>query len=410
MRDKRLFKWVDRYLGIPLLALLAAALRLRGDAARAHRPIRRGDRVLVAKLSALGDTLLLLPLLKALREAVGPEGRIELVVSEVNHDAVEGCPWVDGVLVPDLGRMLREPWYGWLFLKGLRSRAYTHALDLDQWLRATPLICVLGGAPRVYGFRTSGQWRHFCYTHRVRNQRGVHESAQFAAVAVLAGVDPARIEPAHGFLARHARAWKPRPGAKARALPGRGPLVVLHPGCGARGWQRAWPEDRYAALARRLAAAGARVALTGQGAYEAALCAKIEAQARQASPRPLALRNLAGRLDYRGLQALLSQARLLVSGNTGVMHLAALLGTPLVALHGPTDPEKWGPPSPRGRSADGPKGGNSSRDSAVILSAQLPCSPCLNLGFEYGCRGRACMDALPQDRVERACLTLLKGR
>jgi ADP-heptose:LPS heptosyltransferase len=82
-----------------------------------------------------------------------------------------------------------------------------------------------------------------------------------------------------------------------------------------------------------------------------------------------------------------------VSGNTGVMHLAAGLGLPLLALHGPTDPVKWGPRALPGR--------------ARVLEAGIACSPCLFYGFDYGCPRRDCMEAIPQERVTTQVLELL---
>ena len=388
MRDKAFCKLLDRWLGIPLVLVLGLMQRLACKApGRLQRPLQAGDRVLVMKLSALGDTLLLLPLLKALRQAVGPQGRIEVVATEVNREVLEDCPWLDAVLVLDLPRMFREPWFGWLFFKGLRSRGYNLALDMDQWQRFTPLACWAAGATQIVGFKTPGQHRHGLYLKSAPHIPGRHEFEQFKDVAALAGLDLKRVEAWPGFLARNLRLWK----GGLKALPPAPPkaYLVLAPGCGKRGWQRAWPEDRWAALIQALAQRGWQMVLIGQGDYEKALVARL-AQGSQAL-------DLSGQLDYAGLLRLLCRASLVVCGNTGVMHLAAGLSRPLVALHGPTNPDKWGPTPPGSRGAA----------VTLALSANLACSPCLNLGFEYGCQGRACMEALEPWAVEQACLSAL---
>ena len=81
--------------------------------------------------------------------------------------------------------------------------------------------------------------------------------------------------------------------------------------------------------------------------------------------------------------AVLARARVMVCGNTGVMHLACAMNVPVVALHGPTDPRKWGPVSP----------------SSVCLQSSLPCSPCLYLGFEYACPSNRCMRTIRPEAV-----------
>jgi ADP-heptose:LPS heptosyltransferase len=110
--------------------------------------------------------------------------------------------------------------------------------------------------------------------------------------------------------------------------------VVVHPG--AASGSRRWPADRFAAVARSLGAS-ARVVVTGS-AGEARLCREVVTGAGLPSTA-----DLSGRLDLPALARLVSGARLLVCGDTGVAHLATALGTPSVLLFGPTPPSRWGP-------------------------------------------------------------------
>jgi Glycosyltransferase family 9 (heptosyltransferase) len=120
---------------------------------------------------------------------------------------------------------------------------------------------------------------------------------------------------------------RPRPGR-----PGDGPVVV-HPGAGFVA--RRWPAGRWAAVGRALAAAGHPVVVTGS-ADEAPACAAVAAGVPGA-------RDLCGRLDLEGLAAVVGDARLVLSGDTGTAHLATALGLPSVTLFGPTPPRWWGP-------------------------------------------------------------------
>jgi len=382
---------LDRILGIPLVAALGLLDRLVLKALGIrHRPLKDGDRVLVAKLrGGLGEALLLLPLLKALRQMVGPQGRIEVVATLANRDALEGCPWVDGVLVLDVPRVFREPWFGWLFFKGLRSRSYTHALDMDLGGRFTPLACLAAGAPRIYGFKAPGQQRHGLYLLRAPLAPGRHLFEQLKDVAALAGLDRRRVEAWPGFLERSLKAWKGGPQALPKAPPKA--YVVLVPGCGPGGWQRAWPEPRWAALIQALAGRGWQVVLAGQGEHERALTARLA--------KPGQALDLAGQLGHDGLLRLLRRASLVACGDADALQLAVGLGRPVVALHGPSDPAFSGPclPGPRPRGAA----------PAVALWANLACSPCFAAPASYGCAGRACIEALEPWQAEQACWAAL---
>ena len=117
--------------------------------------------------------------------------------------------------------------------------------------------------------------------------------------------------------------------------------VVVHPGAASQA--RRWPADRWAAVARALAAEGHDVVVTGSGPEE---CRAATAVAERAGLPPAA--DLGGRLDLPALADLVRSARLVLCADTGVSHLATAWGTPSVTLFGPTRPRLWGPP------ADGP--------------------------------------------------------
>jgi len=369
MRGSSMFRFVDRVAGVALHAMLRVVLALTGRPVAAGRDPRT---VLVIKLSALGDTILLLPVLRALH-ATG--ARVVMVATGINRAAVADCGFVDELLVLDAHR-IPNPFYLLGFLRRVRATAPGVALDFDQWLRLSPLIALASGAPVRAGFRTRGQCRHWLFTAAEPHAGGGHEVDRFCAVAGAAGFAIP--------TADRVPAW-PRDGSAAvaaaqavAALGVAGRYAVLHPGCGGHGWQREWPADRYAALAGRLRADGLAVLLSagpGEGPTAAAV------NARLTPPAPV----LAG-LAIPVLAEVLRGAALFVSGNTGIMHLAAATGAPVVGLHGPTSAALWGPVGPR----------------VAAPAAALPCSPCLTLGHEYGCPARPCMESLAVDAVHGA--------
>ncbi len=154
---------------------------------------------------------------------------------------------------------------------------------------------------------------------------GVHERARWCAFlgayGIAADPDDVRLPPP--------ATASPAPGA-----------AIVHPG--AESAARRWPAGRYALVVRRLRAAGHRVVVTG-GPKEDALVRDVADRA-ELQDRDV----LRGGLPYGELSALVAGARLLVSGDTGLAHLAVAHGTPSVTLFGPVSPRLWGPP-PRAR-------------------------------------------------------------
>ncbi|MFC9544970.1 glycosyltransferase family 9 protein [Streptomyces sp. NPDC056956] len=148
-----------------------------------------------------------------------------------------------------------------------------------------------------------------------------HERDRWCRLLRWYGIDA---DPADLLLPRPA-AVSPAPGA-----------VVLHPGAGSPA--RCWPVERYAAVAVALRARGLRVVVTG-GADEDGLVARLAERAGLPGTDVLA-----GGVPFGPLSALVADARAVVSGDTGVAHLAVAHGTPTVTLFGPVPPRRWGPP------------------------------------------------------------------
>jgi ADP-heptose:LPS heptosyltransferase len=121
--------------------------------------------------------------------------------------------------------------------------------------------------------------------------------------------------------------------------PGLAGTVVVHPG--AKHGSRRWPAERFAAVARALARGGGQVVITGS-AQERELAQRVAAAGGLPSDQVLA-----GGLSTLGLAGLVAHASLLVSGDTGIAHLATAFGTPSVVLFGPATPARWGPPPDR---------------------------------------------------------------
>jgi ADP-heptose:LPS heptosyltransferase len=150
-----------------------------------------------------------------------------------------------------------------------------------------------------------------------------------------------------------------------------------------------WHLDRFATVARTVAAAaGGTIVLTGS-ASDRPMVDDVETKLAG-----VAVRSLAGVLDLPETAALVGQLDVMITGDTGPMHLAAAMGAPVVALFGPSDPARYGPRAQAER----------------ILRVQLPCSPCGQVRLPpVRCRGHVpdCMDGISVNAVVAAALDLL---
>jgi heptosyltransferase-2 len=168
-------------------------------------------------------------------------------------------------------------------------------------------------------------------------------------------------------------------------------VALLHPGSGTFSVAKRWPAERFGAVADALAAEGLRIGIIA-GPGEEPLAER--ASAAMSSPSSL-VRSQGG---FRALAALLRRARLFVGNDSGVMHGAATMGVPVVAVFGLSNHRAWGPyPA----------------DAHRVVRLDLPCSPCFYTGFSMGtpagCPPRTCLEDLAPERVIAAARELLRA-
>lgn len=282
--------------------------------------MRKGKRVTVEAVLALralnlGDLLVAVPALRALRRAL-PDHRLVLATPAALTPIVDLVGAVDELLPTDDPGSLRwdrPPPDLAVNLHGTGPQSH-QALDALR-------------PGRRIGFRPTPDptgWEGPAWAEVAA--RHPHERERWCALL-----------DAHGIPADPTDLRLPAPAAPT---PVAGAPVVVHPG--ARFGSKCWPAERFGELAATLARAGRSVVITGT-AGERPLAAQV-AHAAGLAERHV----LAGRTDLAQLCALVSTAAVVVSGDTGIAHLAAAFGTPSVVLFGPVDPAQWGPP------ADGP--------------------------------------------------------
>lgn len=297
-------------------------------------------RFLVVRLGSLGDIVHTLPAVATLRAAF-PQARLDWLVEARWQELLELNPDVSNVIPVDTLAWRRRPlrvrtWRSVTTLvRGLRGIEYDVALDL-QGLYKSALLARLSGARERFGFekdfvKESGAARF--YTVRVRPPENTHVIEMNLALAQAAGGREA--------CRRFPLPTRPEDEAYVEHLLRSNQVrefFLLSPG---GGWgSKCWPVERYAMLHNALARQRGWRSVVNAGPGEEDLVSELLAQARVTHPVhfPLSLRQLV---------ALIRRARVLISGDTGPLHLAAAVGTPVVGLYGPTDPVRNGPYSQR---------------------------------------------------------------
>jgi heptosyltransferase-1 len=335
-------------------------------------------RILLVKLSSFGDVLHALPTLEALRAAYF-EAHITWLVEAAYAPLLSGHPALDEVwIAPRLrpGEFFSgsNPARLRRLVQQLRARPFDLVLDVQGLLKSAVWVA-LAKSPRKVGYDRTRELSYLPLTQRVPPfDPEAHAVTRYLNLAHYLGAPPTLPVFRLGLdAATDISALIPND-------PGR-PLAVLHPG--ARWASKLWPPVSWANLAAWFHAQGFQVGVTGSVADQE-LVAAIVRQSRA----PLV--NLAGRTSLAELAGVLRRAQLAVTTDTGAMHLAAALGTPVVALFGPTAPWRTGPFGP----------------GHQVVRLGLPCSPC----FKRQCPAPRCLHELFPDMVKTACEKILSAR
>jgi 3-deoxy-D-manno-octulosonic-acid transferase/heptosyltransferase-1 len=335
-------------------------------------------RILIIKLSAIGDVVHSLPVLSGLK-TLYPRSCIHWLVEEAAAGLLQEHPLLDKVLicrrkswVKDLKRRKAAPFREfWDFLHLVREDHYDLILDLQNLFKSAFWVALARGN-RKLGFSSTKELAYMPLNEKIGSEDfSLHAVDRYLKFVKHLGSYseqpqfPVPVTKAHLARADQLLGEAGLNGKK---------VVALHP---MALWPtKLWKHGSFGELAKCLAGElGAGVIFTG-GMQDWAYVDEITAQI---SPAPA---NFCGRVNLLELAALFSRCSLLISTDTGPMHLAAAMGTPVVALFGPTAPARTGPYGP----------------GHVVVKAGVACSPC----FKKKCNDHRCMSEITLDRVLQA--------
>jgi len=342
---------VERWLvGAADLVLSAGTLIARRSTVTSDQPVR----ILVLRLERIGDLLMTLPALAKLRAEL-PDATIDLVVGSWNTSLAELLTVVDHVEAVDAPWLARgDTETGYLELtrraSQWRTGRYDLAINFEGDIRSNALMA-LCGAPRRIGFAIKGGGAFL--TERSTYNRRAH-----VATNALRLVDTVLQHPAANASADARSPFAIPEAVRTRVRDvleriGR-PAIGIH-ASGGRAIKQ-WDPARFAEVGIQLARSqGATLVLTGSAGDRAAVD-RVKAEL----PEDLPVVDLSGTLDLPCLAVVLEHLSLFITGDTGPMHLAAVMGTPIVAIFGPSDPINYGPWMSRNR----------------VVRVDIWCSPC----------------------------------
>lgn len=341
--------------------------------------------ILIVKTSAIGDVTHTLPALNALRRRY-PGARITWLVEEAAAGLLVGHPALDRLLISrrkywarELRRGPRRAWAAlgeaWRFLRQLRDTRYDLLLDFQGLLKSGVLVA-LARAERKVGFgrgmaHAEGSWI-FLNERVPAVDMNIH--ALDRELLLLKGIGVESPEVVFSLPITDVHRQKIEKLLLEHGVDRSRPLLAINP-------QATWPTklwfpERFAELADRMVARGLAVVFTGSPGDR-------EEIGRIISSTHAPVANLAGETNLLELAALYEMAKVVVSTDTGPMHIAAATGTPVVAIFGATAPWRTGPWGEQHR----------------VVRVEPACSPCLK---KYCPTGRECMREITVEMVATA--------
>lgn len=383
MDKVELFKKIDKIVGTPACFLLGMIVRLFF---RTNNVSPALEKILVIKLIAIGDAVVALPTLRAIKKSF-PKSHLAILITPRVKEVVEGCPYVDEIIYYDiLGE--DKGIKGLLKIIGqLRERKFDLVIELDLYYRITSLISYFSGIKNRVGFDLPGQGKRWLYTLPVHYLVNSHEVEAFLGSAEKIGADISAKELVEIWVGEEDKEYVTNflaeVGVSEEDL-----LVGIHPGTGPSAASRRWSAEKFGKLADWIIQKyGAKVIFTGVPSELELINESIKFM----TTKPIVA---AGRTNLKQFAEITRRCKLFIVADTGPLHVAAAMKTRVIGIYGPNTPEKWGPYG---------KG-------HITIYKTLECSPCTKvyLGQISKCKNPICMKEISVTDVEKAVEKILQ--
>jgi lipopolysaccharide heptosyltransferase II len=361
MNKITLLKSIDKVVG-RLLVLLP------GKNDRQQKPhVPMAGKILVIRPGGIGDAVLLLPVIHAL-QSIFPDSGIDILCEKRNADVFSFLKHINQIYLYDRDLEL---------FKCLKNN-YDIVIDTEQWHRLSAVVAYLTKAPIRIGFDTNERGKMF--THKIPYSHDDYEVYSFFNL----------LEPLFGesldfnidkpFIDSPISVSDP---VLSACVEDNDINIGIFPGASVN--ERKWGGKKFGEVAQRLQEKGYKIIILGSKAD------RIDAEKIKTFADGSV--DLTGKTTLRDIAAILMRCRLLITADSGIMHIAYAVGTPTVSLFGAGIEKKW---APRGQ-------------KHIVLNKYLQCSPCTKFGYTPGCpSGILCMQDIGIEDVLQAAHRLLK--
>ncbi len=336
--------------------------------------------ILIVKLSSIGDVIHTLPSLAALRKLY-PEAHISWVIEEAALDIIKDNPYLDRIIISRRKRWIsnlikREQVSKTIkemmsFIKLLRDRRYDIVIDFMGLFKSS-LIVLLSGGKRKLGYNSMQELSGFFLNEKIYEDMDKHAVDRYLDFLIYLGADitePEFLIPIKKGDEEHIENL-----LRSNNVLMKEQFIVVSPMSFA-GQTRLWEDDKFAMLCDRISF-DLNIKIIFTGDKKDGIIKNI--QSMMALPSV----NLGGHTNLKELAYLYKLAVLVISPDSGPMHIAAAVGTPVIALFGPSDPKRTGPYG---------KG-------HIVVQKEMPCIPC----FLKKCDTKRCMKEIGVDEVFEA--------
>ncbi|MCX5669507.1 MAG: lipopolysaccharide heptosyltransferase II [Candidatus Omnitrophica bacterium] len=344
-----------------------------------YREVLNNFKILVIKFSSLGDVILSTAGLRAIREKFPQENyKLSFLIGEESKDILLRSPYIDELLVCDLKNKDKGLAGLWGIGRILRKKNFDLVIDLQN-SRSSHLLAYLSGCINRYGY--NNKKFAFLLNHAIYDQRPPVDPVthQFRILKML-GID---------LLNNALELWPSSEDQKAvdellnaQWLSQAQKVVGINISASKRWSTKLWPMEYLICLTEELGLKDIRVIITGTGQDQALASMLIN------SLKNTKVINACGKTNINELAVLIKKCQVFISADSSPLHIASAVGTPFIALFGPTDARRHLPPG----------------KNYVVINKELRCSPC----YKTKCRSKSCMAQISPAEVFEAVMKLLK--
>lgn len=365
-RSSLLHRKFDYAIGIPIIRALGWIKK------KPPTPDVKIKRIGFIQPTAIGDLLMCSGVISDIFNHFLP-AQMFLFVGKSNYSAIELLDINASVKVCNFRNPLTA-------IKLIRSCQLDLLIDFAPWPRLTALICAYSGARFTVGFEAEGQHRHYIYDVAVPHRLDRHELLNLEEISRYFGITPSNNFPLHDFSARY---------QNEISLSRNNNVVVFHtqPG-GSRSKEKSLPKKTWQNLGRMFLDQGYEIILSG-GPKDEQKCGEIfTAITKGYSGQREMVSNMANRISLSDFCVMALGAKLVITVDTAIAHVAAMIGANVLCLYGPTISARWGAIGPRAKHLDSPH----------------PARGFINFGFENHPNGLEVMDAYEAEKIFREAM------